>query len=141
MVLKNFGGVPVLKFLQTHALNFPYYLSVIFHRIFLQTNVQKIWFQVFQHVECPQFFSVESSGMKLYFTIHIFSKQPFYSNYSTLHVDSHTNTLIIISHALDDVETVTRSVASMLIAPVRQLSGVCQLFRKRCKCPTVGPGS
>ena len=65
MVLKNFGGVPVLKFLQTHALDFPYYLSVIFPGIFLQTNV---------HVEYPQFFSVESSGMKLYFTIHIFFK-------------------------------------------------------------------
>ena len=151
MVLKNFGGVPVLKFLQTRALDFPYpyYLSVIFPGIFSQTNVQKIWFQVFQRVERPQFFSVESLGMRLYFTIHIFFKTAVLQQlfditrnpyeFLILHVDSHTNT--VISHALDDVKTVTRSIASMLIPPVGQLSGICQFFRKRCKCPMVGPGS
>ena len=33
IVLKNFGGVPVLKLLQRLALDFPIYLSVIFPRL------------------------------------------------------------------------------------------------------------
>ena len=38
IALKKFGDVPVLKFLQKLALDFPY-LSVIFPGTFLQTNV------------------------------------------------------------------------------------------------------
>ena len=43
-MLKNFGGVPVLKFVQRLALDFPYCLSVIFREMYEMYRKFKKWF-------------------------------------------------------------------------------------------------
>ena len=93
-----FWAVPVLKFLQTLALDFPHINFVCNFPGKFQLTGRKIltdkcidnlkkWFQCMQlHVTSSNFLS----------TIHIFSGQPLYENYFTL--DSQTNT--VISHVV-----------------------------------------
>ena len=104
IVLKNFGGVPVLKFFHRLALDFPYVCRDVPRdkcignlksgsRSSSVCNVLKLW----------------SFSLQIIF----FSEQLFYGNYSKL--DSHTNT--VISHAFAFClfvkmasKTVTRSI-------------------------------
>ena len=72
--MKNLGGVPVLRFLQRLALDFPY-ICLQFSRDFLTDKcIEKFekCFQVVQYMYRPQIFSGESLGVKLQFTNHIF---------------------------------------------------------------------
>ena len=72
IVLKKFGSVSVLKFLHRLAFDFP----CNFSRDLILTDVSienfKKWFQVFQRMKRPQFFSGESLGVKLQFNIDFF---------------------------------------------------------------------
>ena len=67
MVLKNFGGVPVLKFLQGLALDFPYTCLQFFQGLSyrqMYRKFKKVVLGLLAHIT-PSIFSMHSLGVNL----------------------------------------------------------------------------
>ena len=124
-MVKNLGGIPVLKFLQRLALDFRKYLSVIFPglsyrqmyrkflKVVLSLLVRVTPSNFFSRIlRIPKMYVLERAERSFGLQIIFLSEQPFYGNYSTL--DSHTNTVIFLRVCLL-VKTESKSVTGFMM--------------------------
>ena len=131
IVLKKIGSVSVLKFLQRLALDFPCNFSRGFLTDTCIENLKK-WFQVFQRMKRPQFFSAESLEVKLLFTIHVFLEQPFWRKLFDIRFSY--KPCINFSPVCLLVKMVSKTVTRSIIFPPQEISIYMTLDSLWSKC-------